>query len=65
MRRYKESEIEELVEILKNDGIISVPTDTVYGMCVQINSKEAFEKLVKIKNRPSTKSFPVMCCDIN
>lgn len=64
MKRYKNSEISEVVEILKNDGVISAPTDTVYGICAQINSKNAFDKLVNIKKRPATKSFPVMCCNM-
>ena len=33
IKRYKQTQIDELVEILKNDGVISVPTDTVYGIC--------------------------------
>ena len=64
MRRYKQIEIEEVATILKNDGVISVPTDTVYGICARINSSKAYLKLVSVKNRPSTKSFPVMCSDI-
>ncbi len=64
MKRYKQSEIEEVANVLKNDGVISVPTDTVYGICARINSSKAYEKLVSVKNRPSTKSFPVMCSDI-
>ena len=65
MKRYKQSEIEEVVTILKSDGVISVPTDTVYGICARINSSKAYLKLVSVKNRPSTKSFPVMCSDID
>ena len=64
MKRYKQSEIEEVATVLKNDGVISVPTDTVYGICARINSSKAYLKLVSVKNRPSTKSFPVMCSDI-
>ena len=64
MKTYKQSEIEEVVTILKSDGVISVPTDTVYGICARINSSKAYLKLVSVKNRPSTKSFPVMCSDI-
>lgn len=63
MKRYKQTEIDELAKILKNDGVISVPTDTVYGVCASINSKKAYEKLKSIKNRPSTKPFPIMCAD--
>ena len=64
MRRYNQSEIEEVATVLKNDGVISVPTDTVYGICARINSSNAYLKLVSVKNRPSTKSFPVLCKDL-
>ena len=63
IRRYKESEINELANILKNDGVISVPTDTVYGVCARISTKNAHDKLMKVKNRPINKSFPIMCAD--
>ena len=65
IKKYREDEIDKLVEILINDGVIAVPTDTVYGLCVRMDSKKAREKLMQIKNRPSSKSLPVMCSDIN
>ena len=61
IKRYKQTEIEKIVQILKNDGIISIPTDTIYGICARINSKVAHDKLIKAKERPINKSFPVMC----
>ena len=61
IKRYKQTEIEKIVQIRKNDGIISIPTDTVYGICARINSKVAHDKLIKAKERPINKSFPVMC----
>ena len=61
IKRYKKNEIEKLVKILKNDGVISVPTDTVFGICARINSETAHDKLIAVKNRPIKKSFPVMC----
>ena len=63
IKRYKQNEIDELANILKNNGIISVPTDTVYGICASISSKLAHDKLIYVKNRPFNKSFPVMCAD--
>ena len=63
IKRYKVSEIEELAKILKKDGIISVPTDTVYGICARIDSNIAHDKLMEVKNRPIEKSFPVMCAN--
>ena len=64
MKRYTKMQIDELAEILKNDGVISVPTDTVYGVCACMNSKKAFERLVETKNRPESKLFPIMCADL-
>ncbi len=64
MKRFKQSEVKQIAEILKQDGVISVPTDTLYGICAKINSSKAFNRLVEVKNRPSTKSFPVTCKDI-
>ena len=63
MKIYKKNEIDELADVLKNDGVVSVPTDTVFGLCARINSKNAFDKLVEIKRRPDNKSFPVLCKD--
>lgn len=63
MKIYKQDETDELAEILKNDGVISVPTDTVYGVCARITSQKAHDNLVKVKNRPHSKLFPVMCAN--
>ncbi len=63
IKRYKENEIDELAQILKKDGVISVPTDTVYGLCACMNSIKAYHNLILVKNRPNTKPFPVMCAD--
>ncbi len=64
MKIYNETEIQELSNILKKDGIIAVPTDTVYGLCARMNSKKARENLIEIKNRPENNVFPVMCVDL-
>lgn len=63
MKRYSQDETSKLAEILKNDGVISVPTDTVFGVCARIASKKAHDKLAEVKNRPHSKLFPVMCAD--
>ena len=63
MKRFSEDDIDEIVDILKNNGVISVPTDTVYGVCARIDSKKAHDNLILVKNRPETKPFPVMCAN--
>ncbi len=63
IQRFNENELKQLAEILKNDEVISVPTDTVYGVCARMNSEKAEQKLRDVKNRPATKAFPIMCKD--
>lgn len=63
VKRYNQNEIDKIAEVLKNDGVVSLPTDTVYGVCARINSKRAHDKLVKVKNRPKNKLFPIMCAN--
>ena len=63
MKRFKENDIHAMVEILKNDGTLSVPTDTVYGVCCRCDHEAAQEKLRDVKKRPATKAFPIMCAD--
>ena len=52
IKRYKPNEIEKIAQILKNDGVISVPTDTVFGICARMNSEIAYHKLIKVKKLP-------------
>lgn len=63
IKKYKSNEVHELAKILKDDGVICVPTDTVYGLCASMNSIIGYEKLMKIKRRPENKLFPIMCAD--
>lgn len=63
MKRFKQSETAAMAEVLKNDGVLSVPTDTVYGVCARMDSEKAQENLRDVKHRPLTKAFPVMCGD--
>lgn len=63
IKRYNKNQINELAEILNKNGVISVPTDTVFGLCAKIDSKIAHDKLMRIKQRPENKLLPVMCAD--
>ncbi|GAB4304360.1 MAG: L-threonylcarbamoyladenylate synthase [Marinilabiliales bacterium] len=41
--------IQQVVDILQNDGIVIYPTDSVYGLGGSINSHKAIEKIASIK----------------
>ena len=60
----KKLTVDEAIKALRNDEVIAIPTDTVYGVCARMNSRKAMERLVAAKNRPSSKAFPLMCSDV-
>ncbi len=47
-----DSNLLKAIEILNNDGIVGMPTETVYGLAGKINSKEAINKIFATKERP-------------
>ncbi len=55
--------IKEIVEVLKNDGLIIYPTDTVYGLGCDINSKKALERIALIKQIKLEKANLSFICD--
>ena len=53
-------QIEKVVNILRNGGLVIYPTDTVYGLGCDITHTKAMEKLAKIKGvKPEKSNFPL------
>jgi tRNA threonylcarbamoyl adenosine modification protein (Sua5/YciO/YrdC/YwlC family) len=46
--------VKKIVELLKNDGVVVYPTDTIYGFGCDIFSKKAIERIYKIKHKSAT-----------
>ena len=63
-KRLNQNQIEEATSILKNEGVLGFPTETVYGLGVIASSKKAFDKLVEVKQRSPEKPFTLMCCNL-
>lgn len=58
--------IHKIIDILNNDGIIVVPTDTIYAFATSIKSKKGIERLAKIKNEKLKRSnFSLICKDLS
>ncbi len=51
---------ERAIAILKDGGVIAIPTDTVYGLAADAWNGEAVSMLYKVKNRSEMKSIPVL-----
>lgn len=61
-----ERAIEQIVKVLKNDGLIIYPSDTVYGLGCDITSTKAMEKLARLKDVKLEKSqFSFVCNDLS
>ena len=52
--------INELKACLKNDGVIILKTDTIYGFSCLASSKKALQRLRRIKGRNDDKAFLVL-----
>ena len=40
--------IKEVISILENDGLIVIPTDTIYAFAASIKSKKGLERFYKV-----------------
>ena len=57
------SEIQKVVEILKEGGIILYPTDTVWGIGCDATHVDAVQKIYKLKKRVETKAMICLVAD--
>ncbi len=55
-------EFRQIVDILRNGGIIIYPTDTVYAIGCDINNNKAIQKIAKLKGTTAEKgNFSLIC----
>lgn len=58
--------IAQVVEILKNGGVIIYPTDTIYAFGCDINNPKAVERICRIKGIDPNKShLSFICSDVS
>lgn len=61
-----QKQIDKVVHLLKNGGVIIYPTDTVYGMGCDITKARAVERVARIKGIKSDKArFSFICSDLS
>ena len=67
MKRFTQRDKKEIAAVLKKGGILALPTETVYGLAVDLNNKSAINKLLELKKRPVTsgKVLTLMLPDIS
>lgn len=58
--------IDQVVESLKNGGVIIYPTDTIYGLGCDINQPKAVERICRIKGiDPKKAQLSFICRDLS
>jgi L-threonylcarbamoyladenylate synthase len=54
----------KIIDILKNDGVGILPTDTLYGLVGRAFSKKAFERIFELKKRSAKSPFIILISSI-
>ena len=53
------------VDVLRRDGIVAYPTDTLYGLAVDPRSDAAVERLFAVKGRDRSQPIPLIAADLD
>jgi L-threonylcarbamoyladenylate synthase len=60
-----QKDLQVVVDILRNGGLVAFATDTVFGLAALANHHDAVKKLITIKQRPDDKPFPMMVSSLD
>ena len=59
-------DLKKVVDILNNNGVVIIHTDTIYAMACKLSSKKAIERMIKISGKKSEKiNFSLICSDLS
>lgn len=62
----QERHIRQVVDILRNGGVIIYPTDTIYGLGCDITQQKAVERICRIKHvDPQKANLSFVCYDLS
>jgi L-threonylcarbamoyladenylate synthase len=51
-------------DVLRAGGVVAIPTDTVYGIAVALDTPGGIERLFEVKRRPLDKSIALLIDDV-
>lgn len=58
--------IKQVADVLRNGGIVILPTDTIYAFACDLYQARAFEKICRLKNvKPAKANFSLLCDDLS
>lgn len=56
--------LREVADIIVSGGVVIYPTDTIYGLGCDAFSKDAIQRITRIKRREAVKPFSFICQDV-
>lgn len=63
-KHYLRTDVNLIVEDLKNNAVVAFPTDTVFGLGTAFDNLNGIQKIKDIKHREPNKPLPMMCSTI-
>ena len=58
--------VEQAVELLRRDGVLIIPTDSVYSFACALGSTKGLEKMARLRDlSPSEANFSLICKDLS
>lgn len=54
----------KLAKFLRAGAILAIPTETCYGLAVNLHDQETVKRLYKIKQRPTDQPLAIACADL-
>lgn len=59
-------DLKQVTHLLNNNGVVIIPTDTIYAFACRLDSKKAIERMAKITGRKVEKvNFSLICSDLS
>ena len=65
IKKLNKKSIRECIALLKKNNLVSLPTETVYGLAANAYSNLAVKKIYKLKKRPKKNPLIVHYFDLN
>ena len=65
LEKYYENALADARSSLLDDGVIIIPTDTVYGLACLASSKAGIERIYSMKKRDKSKALPIIVNSFN
>lgn len=57
--------LERVAEVLRADGVIAYPTDTLFGLGALISRKKAVDRIQQLTGRSPKKPMSILCADLS